>query len=216
MERIPFTVIASLGILSFACEAPDTVPRKSGLDLGAVPAAPPVLSVEAQAKEFSLASRPGPQHQLLDPLVGDWDVTLSTISQGGVESDPYRGHATLAWTLGRRFLRWDASVTFGEIVGTTTGFLGFNTRTGLYQLMMISDLATGMEIARGSGEIRAVGIVFELEQVDPASGARLVARSRLRIVSPDHFVLEQLEPSTGAKDRATRIWHYRRSEVPTR
>ena len=82
--------------------------------------------------------------------------------------------------------------------------------------MMISDLATGMEIARGSGEIRGAGIVFEIEQVDPATGARLVARSRLRTVSADHFVLEQLEPMPSGKDRVTRVWHYRRAAAPTR
>lgn len=216
MSRTSFVLLACLGLLSLACEAPDPSGRRSSSGAGVAPVQSPVLSVEAQAKEFSAASRPGPQHKVLESLVGEWEVTLSTTAADGTESAPYRGRATLAWTLGQRFLRWDASLMFGEISGTTTGFLGFDTRTRQYQLMMISDFATGMMVAGGSGEIRALGIVFELELTDPATGARLVARSRLRILSPDHFVLEQLEASSGGKDRVTRISHYRRAGVPTR
>ena len=216
MRRIHLELLASIGILLGGCEAPDPSTRRPASSPAIAPAVPSALSLEAQAKEYSIASRPGQAHKVLDPLIGDWEVTLSTLSADGVESEPFRGKATLAWTLGRRFVRWDATVQFGDTAGTTTGFLGFNTRTNQYQLMMISDLATGMEIARGSGEIRAVGIVFEIEQVDPATGGRLVARSRLRILAPDHFVLEQLEPAPGGKDKVTRVWHYRRAGAPTR
>lgn len=211
MHRLNIVLIASFGLLSVGCEAPDPAGRRPGPIIEAPPAQAATLSIESQAKEFSLASRPGSSHQVLEPLIGEWDVALSTIAADGTESSPYGGRATLAWTLGQRFLRWDAAVSFGETLGTTTGFLGFNTRTREYQLMMVSDLATGMEIARGSGEIRGAGIVFEIEQVDPASGNRLVARSRIRTVSPDHFVLEQLEPTASGKDRVTRAWHYRRA-----
>lgn len=216
MHPTHLALIASLGIFTIGCEAPDPAARRSSGGVEVAPAPVPALSVEDQAKEYSVASRPGPAHQVLEPLIGEWEVTLSTISAGGVESEPYRGRATLAWTLGRRFVRWDASVVFGEIVGTTSGFVGFNTRTRQYQLMMISDLATGMALAQGGGDIRGVGLLFELEEFDPASETRLVARSRIRSLSSDHFVLEQLEPSSGGKDRVSRVWHYRRAGAPTR
>lgn len=204
-----------LPLLLVGCVAPDPSGRRPVPDLQ--PGGPPVpaLTIEAQAQESSVASRPGSAHRALEPLVGEWEIALSTIAADGTESDPYRGRATLAWTLGQRFLRWDVSVSFGKIPGATTGFLGFNLRTREYQLMMVSDLATGMGIARGSGEIRGAGIVFEIEELDAESGARMVARSRIRSVSPDHFVHEYLEPTPSGKDRVTRIWHYRRA-APTR
>jgi len=215
MNRLFLALLGSLGLIGIGCEAPAPAGRSPLRGLEPAPESAPALSIEAQAKEFSVASRPGSGHQALEPLLGDWDVALSTIGADGAESEPYRGRAALAWTLGGRFLRWDASIAFGETPGTTTGYLGFNTRTREYQLMMISDLATGMEIARGGGDLRGSGIVLEIEQVDPASGARLVARSRLRSVSADHFVLEQLEPTPSGRDRVTRVWHYRRA-APTR
>ena len=216
MRRPASEILVALALLGLACEAPDpSIRRRAREEAMTAPASAPAVSVEAQAKEFSVSSRPGSAHAALDPLVGEWDVALSAIASDGTEAEPYRGRATLAWTLGRRFLRWDASVAFGETPGKTTGFLGYNARTKEYQLMMISDLATGMEIARGGGDLRGTGIVLEIEQVDPSSGQRLVARSRLRTASADHFLLEQLEPTASGKDKVTRVWHYRRA-APTR
>jgi hypothetical protein len=82
--------------------------------------------------------------------------------------------------------------------------------------MMISDLATGMVIAEGNGELRGAGIHFEIEELDPDTGARMVAKSRIRSITPEHFVLEQLEPGAGGRDRVVRVSHYRRPGPPTR
>lgn len=215
MGRTPFTVFALAALASSCVGDAPTSRYRAPAPAGAPPPAAPVLQLAEQARELSVTSRPGPSHAALDPLVGDWDVELATVSPTGGESEPFRGHATLAWTLGRRFLRWDATVEFGAVTGTTTGFLGFDERNRQYQLMMISDLATGMEIARGGGELRGAGLTFDLERVDPATGARLLARSRLRSIKADHFVLEQLETGLDGKERASRVWHYRKV-APTR
>lgn len=217
MHRILRGLLATLGLFAAACETPAPAGRQPNRAGAGAPGPPTqALSLAEQARELSASTRPGPAHLALEPLVGDWDVTVATVAADGLESDPFHGRASLAWSLGGRFVRWEASVAFGELVGTTTGFLGFDIRTHRYQLMMISDLATGMEIARGGGELRGAGLVFELEQVDPSSGVRLVAKSRLRSLGPDHFVLEQLEPTANGKDRVTRVWNYRRAQVPKR
>jgi hypothetical protein len=205
---------ATFLLLVLGCAAADPSSRRSD-GVAAVPLRP-TTTIEEQARALSLESRPGPAHQVLDALVGEWDVSLSAMNTTGSETDPFRGKASLAWTLGKRFLRWDASVDFGGTPGTTTGFLGFDTRTRDYQLMMISDFATGMQIARGGGELRGTGVVFDLEQTDPTTGARLIARSRLRTLAPDHFVLEQLERAADGREHVSRVWHYRRSVLATR
>jgi Protein of unknown function (DUF1579) len=201
----------ALTLFVVACETPDPAGRRPLPPVQAPANAPPPVPLEAQAKELLAGSKPGREHQALEPLLGEWDVSLSTVSPDGTESEPFRGHATLAWILGGRFLRWDANVDFAGVPGTTTGFLGFDARSRRYQLMMISDLATGMEIARGGGDLRGTGLVLELEQVDARTGNRLLARSRLRSLSSDHFVLEQLEGGAEGKDRTVRVWHYRRA-----
>ncbi len=166
-------------------------------------------------RELAASSRPGERHAALAPLAGEWEVTLSSLSPEGREIEPFRGRATIEWVLGGRFLRWDARIDFAGASGTTTGYLGYDLRSGQYQLMMISDLATGMEVARGSGDLAGAGVVFALEQVDPRSGARVRAKSRLRLIAHDQFVLEQLVTEPDGLDRVARVSHYRRAAAAT-
>ena len=72
-----------LGALPAGCEAPDTAPRSTNRE-APVPGDPGATpSVEAQAKEFAVTSRPGSSHEVLDPLVGSWDVSMSAIGADG-------------------------------------------------------------------------------------------------------------------------------------
>ena len=209
---------AALALLLAACETGGRPPSSAGAAAAAV--ADPV-PLDEQVKALSTQSRPGPKHAALGPLAGTWDVVLSDIGADQKETERFRGSATLAWMLGGRFLRWDVSVDFGAMPGTTTGFLGFDSRLDEYELLMISDLAQGMAVARGTGELAGAGLVFTVEQLDPRSGARARSRSRLRLLAADHFILQQLEPDapnsgSGGGEHATRVWHYRRAHATTR
>lgn len=218
MPRSILVVALPLAFLLAACETGGRPPAPAG---GAgVPSADPI-PLEEQVKALSSQSRPGAKHAALGPLAGNWDVVLSDIGADQKETERFRGSATLTWILGGRFLRWDVAVDFGGVPGTTTGFLGFDSRLDEYELLMISDLAQGMAVAHGSGELSGQGLVFTVEQLEPRSGARARSRSRLRLLAGDHFILQQLEPDSpvagsGGGEHATRVWHYRRAHAAAR
>ncbi len=143
-------------------------------------------------------------HRRLDPLVGDWNVTLADVALTQAETVLASGHAHLEWTHGGRYLAWSAQL---DSAGTTSGFLGYDLRGSRYQLLMVSSLSTGMGVADGVGDLRGSGIRFTLESFDPASNQRVRLVSLLRLLAPDHFVLESL----GAEDRVVRRTHYARA-----
>lgn len=174
-------------------------------------APPQQAPLEDQVKTLASRSRPGARHAALDPLAGSWIVAVCDVAPDGRETERFHGTASLTWILGGRYLRWDATVDFADVPGTTTGFLGFDSRLDEYELLMISDLAQGMAVANGIGDVGGQGLVFTLEQLDPRVGTRSRSRSRLRLLAKDHFVLQQLEPDGSGDERASRAWHYRRS-----
>ncbi len=205
---------AAFALLLTACETGGRPPASAG---GAAAAAANPAPLEEQVKGLSTQSRPGAKHAALGPLAGSWDVVLSDIGEDQKETERVHGSATLEWILGGRFLRWDVAVDFAGMPGTTTGFLGFDSRLDEYELLMISDLAQGMAVAHGTGELAGAGLVFTVEQLDPRSGARARSRSRLRLLAADHFILQQLEPDSpnagSGGEHATRVWHYRRAHA---
>jgi hypothetical protein len=213
-------VALPLALFLVACETGGRPPAPSAGAAAAAPAANPI-PIEEQVKALAAQSRPGAKHAELGPLAGSWDVVLSDVGADQKEIERCRGGATLAWILGGRFLHWDVAVDFNGVEGTTTGYLGFDSRLDEYELLMISDLAQGMAVAHGTGDLAAQGLVFTVEQLDPRSGARARSRSRLRLLAPDHFTLQQLEPDSpgagaGGGEHATRVWHYRRAHATAR
>jgi hypothetical protein len=116
------------------------------------------------------------------------------------------GQARLEWILEGRYLRWDSSALIDGRQFATHGWLGFDNRSSEYQLSMITSVSSGMAIWRGLGEPRAQGITFTTEQFDNRSGSRLRASNRLRILSPDLFVTEDLD----AQNLPVQRTYYRR------
>jgi hypothetical protein len=170
--------------------------------------APP--TVEEQAREAERASRPRSEHRALEVLVGKWRTALVDVGVDGSESGSRGGSAVIEWVLGGRYLDWRATLELGGEVHETHGYLGYDLNQREYQMLMISDLASGMSVARGRGDLSGAGIKLVLEVVDPGSGAIRRAQSGLRVVGRDHFVLEQVGMDGEGNERIMRRTHYRR------
>jgi hypothetical protein len=196
-------------LLLSACTAPE--PTRSE-HKGAILFAPPP-TLEQQAQDAEQATQPRKEHFALDPLVGTWTTRMVDVAVEGKESDPHVGSAKIMWVMGGRYLNWDATLDIGTEVHETMGYLGYDLNQAEYQLLMISDLATGMSVARGRGDIAGKGIRLTIEVIDPVSGAIKRAQSTLRVMDKDHFVLEQLGIDAQGEERIVRRTHYRRSGV---
>lgn len=172
----------------------------------------PTPSLAEQAALQEAGTRPGKEHRALDPLVGAWITSNVAVDAQARESDPVAGRAAIEWVLGGRYLRIDANLEIpGSASHTWTGFLGFDQVQDEYQWLMVSDLSTGMGVAHGRGELSHAGIRFVLDVVDPRTGALARATSVLHAMDPDHIVLEQIGPDVNGIERVVRRTHYRRA-----
>ena len=129
----------------------------------------------------------------LSELVGEWDVVLEDLSQGaGAAREVARGSATIRTSLGGRYLAWDTSFELADRVVSAHGRLGFDESHDVFQFLWLSELAPGMRIASGRGDAHRGGLVLEISERDPDTGALLRARTVLKIEDADHFSLSQL------------------------
>lgn len=204
--KLPVLVGASSLLSLVACVASDPRPTERIVPVRL----PPPTTIDEQAREAAQNSRPRDEHRALTPLAGRWKTSVVQVDATGAESDPHEGSATIEWILGGRYLQWGAVLGIGGQDYATTGFLGFDANQSEYQMLMISDLATGMGVARGRGDVAERGIRLTLEVVDPSNGAIRRAQSVLRLVDANHFVLDQVGVDERGVERVVRRTHYRR------
>jgi hypothetical protein len=197
--------LAILSLLLPACVAPEPNPsKKPGSEV------PNVEAIEAQAQTAANASKPRKEHRALDALAGTWKTTVVGVGPDGAEQDPHTGRASITSVFGGRYLHWEATLDLGTETHATTGYLGFDVNQAEYQLLMISDLSTGMGVARGRGDIAGTGIRLMIEIPDPETGALRRAVSTLRLVDKSHFVIEQYGADANGRERVVRRTHYQK------
>ena len=145
------------------------------------------------AERIDLARRMhqrGRGHERIDSLEGTWEVEVTSQDADGSNVRPAgRGLGKIEWTMGRRFLRWDLELDVSGETHHVNGFLGYDVVVQEYQALWISELATGMSLARGDGDPEGRGIVLQVRPTGDEVGG---ARSLLRILDVDHFVIESI------------------------
>jgi Protein of unknown function (DUF1579) len=71
--------------------------------------------MEEMMKKAEAACTPGPAHQALEPLVGEWDAEVKTRMDPGAPSTISKGPAKSPWALNGRFVQQEFS---GEFMGS--------------------------------------------------------------------------------------------------
>lgn len=166
----------------------------------------PDTNLDEQVSAQEAASQPGVMHKKLEPLVGDWQTSVTRLAQDGTEVPCGSGVTRVTQMFGGRYLRWDAVMDIGSRKQETTGWLGYDRNAQEYQLSMITSFSSGMAIYRGQGDLSKEGIVFVFEQMDVKTGAHMRSRNRLKVLTNDHFVIEDVDEDLVAHSRS----HYRR------
>jgi hypothetical protein len=198
-------LIVCLFFLTAGCLAPEpTHSAKPNVEI------PNAEAIEAQAQAAASASKPRKEHHALEALVGSWQTRVVTVDANDVESDPHPGSAAIESLFSGRYLRWEAMLDLGTETHVTTGYLGFDANQTEYQLLMISDLSTGMGVAHGRGDLKSGGIRFVIEIPDPESGALRRAVSNLRLIDGNHFLIDQFGADANGRERVVRRTHYER------
>lgn len=183
---LPITLLCLCSFQAASCMGPPSARQP----VRAEPAAPPVeLGRDIIARQAS--QRPDSAHATLGPLAGDWIVTVEI---PGREEPIGTGTARLTWVHAGLFLRWDVSLELDGQDLQLTGYMGHDPVRDRYQALWLSDLASGMTLLEGRGEIQGRGLVLGGASTEAAG------QSRLRLIDPNTLVVESF--GLDAQERA--------------
>jgi len=142
---------------------------------------------QPRAEDMMKAMMPGPAHQDLAKLAGDYTTKSSFRPAPDVEPVSSTGTARLAMILDGRFLAEDNT---GDMMGrlvTGKRLLGYNNAAKHYEGIWLYTMATGMMRLKGTSGDNGKTIDFEAT-VDDGKAAQTFKITMKRI-DDDHFII---------------------------
>ena len=124
---------------------------------------------EAMAAYMELA-QPGPEHQLLENMVGGWHLSGKLWMMPGSEPMVFENAGSSKMVLGGRFLQSESS---GEMAGMTIEhlqFIGFDRRHKKYTTVGFDNTGTYWVSASGKYDEATKTLTMYGEDIDPIAG----------------------------------------------
>jgi hypothetical protein len=146
---------------------------------------------------------PGPNHKLLEPLIGKWQCKVKIYIEPG--KDPIESEATAErkWIMDGRYI---AETYDGNAFGKPfkgMGLIGYDNAKKKYSVVWIDSMSTSIMFTTGTYDAATKTFTYRNEDVDPFSGTMMKSRDIVRIVDADHHRLEMYKQPPGGKEFKT-------------
>jgi hypothetical protein len=144
---------------------------------------------KAKIAAYMQLSKPGPEHQQLESLVGAWDQEIKFWMEPGKPPMTFKGTCQNRMILGGRFLVSEVKGGTGPTAFENMIIMGFDRRTRKFTTVEFDSEGTYYVAAAGPYDESRKAIVMYGEEVDPALGTQKYDRV-MRIVSPTKYIIE--------------------------
>ena len=166
---------------------------------------------EEMMKKAEAACAPGPAHQALEPLVGDWNAEVKMWMAPDAPPTVSKGTAKNSWALQGRYVQQDFT---GEYVGKPfrgIGFTGYDNVRQKYRNVWLDDMSTTMVTSEGDADAGGKVITLAGSYACPLTGEKNKAATEIvRIISRDKHVFEMHDPALGNNSKTMEITYTRK------
>lgn len=198
----PFAV-AALFLAAFAAAPAGAQPEE---------AAPPEMTPEqaAEMAAWQKAGTPGPEHEKLASMAGEWDIEVKMWMEPGAEPIVLPSTAHREMILGGRVLVEDVE---GEFMGAPFAghaMSGYDNVTGKWWGTWVDNQMTGVMVSEGSWDEEGKVGTFQMSHVDPMTGETHETKGITRLLSADHEVHEMWEERDGESFKSMELTYRRK------
>lgn len=166
--------------------------------------------MEEMMKKAEAAGTPGPAHQALEPLVGNWTAEVKCWMAPDAPATVTRGTAKSTWVMNGRFLQQEFR---GEFMGRPfhgISFIGYDNVRQKYSSVWIDDMSTTMVTSEGDADSGGKVVTFGGTYACALTGEKHKAcRQIYRILSRDKHLFEMHDPSKGDNSKTMEITYTR-------
>lgn len=141
------------------------------------------------------AATPGEMHKLLNPFVGNWDVSVKMWEKPGADAMQSAGKATNAWALDGRWVeqRFDGQFMGAPMRGI--GYTGYDNIKKAFVSTWMDTMSTSVMMTTGNADQEGKTMTFSGSMDDPMSGKPIPLKEVIRIIDADHHSMEMWNPA---------------------
>jgi len=133
---------------------------------------------------------PGPEHKLLEPLVGSWHAKVNCWMDPTQPAQASDGTLVRKSIMGGRFVQEDYDGKMMDQPFQGLGILGYDRAKKQFVTTWIDSISTAIQHSHGTYDESAKTWTFRHEDDCPITGNRVRMRDTLRIVSADEQQME--------------------------
>lgn len=153
---------------------------------------------------------PGKPHQVLEPLVGSWDVEVKSWMAPDAPPVLSKGSAEAKWIMGGRFVREDFQSEFMGKPYEGMAVLGFDNLKQKYGHVWIDSFSTAIYFTEGTSADDGKEFIFAGESECPMTEKPQKMKHIIRILNEDEHVLEMYNTTDGANIKVMEITYTRK------
>jgi hypothetical protein len=165
-----------------------------------MPSAEEMQKMMEGMKEWRESMNPNAHHEALQQFVGNWNTTFKVYMMGpGSEPMESTGEATVAWALGKRFLKqtYSGKMTMPGMAGIETldyegeGLTGYDNIRNMYVATWASSMGTHIQTMKGSADPSGKVFRYYGEMDEPMLNVYgRTVKFVTRVINADKFVFE--------------------------
>jgi uncharacterized protein DUF1579 len=161
----------------------------------------PAMTKEQQAMmdKMMKAAAPGPQHEALKKMAGDWNLKVKFQMDPSQPWQEAQSTATVTMLMDGRYCQ---ELATGEMMGgpfNGMGITGYDNVIGKYVSTWIDNMGTGIMTSQGTADASGKVITWAGTMSDPATGKTSKVRMVTTIADDDHHTFEMFAVPPGAK-----------------
>ena len=164
----------------------------------------------AEMAAWQEAMTPGPQHEKLAAMAGEWDLEVTMWMEPGAEPMKLPSTASRRMTFGGRHLEEEVS---GEFMGSPflgRAVTGYDNASGKWWTTWIDNQSTGLMVGEGDWDEETNTLTIVSTTTDPMTGEKRRVEGKSTIHSADHEVHEMWEEHDGQRFKSMEIVYHRK------
>jgi hypothetical protein len=187
--------LVSLALLATTARAEDKKPA-------AAPAGAPA-GLDAGMAAMMKAATPGPQHQHLAKMAGDWTFTSTVWMQAGAQPQTSTGTMHAEMLMGGRYVEhhWKGNMMGMEFEGQGTE--AYDNVSKQWVSTWIDNMGTGLMMQTGTGNDAMSSFDYRGDMWDGMSGKKVRTHSVITWIDDNTFKNEMFAPTPDGKEFKT-------------